>query len=356
MKDYYYKFGLTFILQNLMKTVKITEPGKVAVSNENRPAISNDEVLIKIKYIGLCGSDLSSFLGKNPMVNYPVVPGHEIAGEVVEKGTDVPEGIKIGQKATVNPYTNCGTCPSCKRGRVNACQFNQTMGVQRDGALQELVAVKWGKLLIEDSLCDEELALTEPLSVGFHAIDRGRVEDIDTVAVLGCGMIGAGAIVRANLRGAKVIAVDIDDSKLETARALGAHYVINSKTEKLNEKLLEITNGAGPDVIIEAAGNPITYLAAIDEVAFCGRVVCIGYAKSDISFATKKFVQKEMDIMGSRNALQYDIQAVLNYLKRKTCPIDSLVSMIIQPEETGTALQKWADNPGRIMKIIVRMQ
>ena len=145
------------------------------------------------------------------------------------------------------------------------------------------------------------------------------------------------------------------EEKLEVAKKIGADFVINSKKENLNERLLEITDGAGPGVIIEAAGNPVTYLAAINDVSFRGRVVCIGYAKTDIAFATKLFVQKEMDILGSRNALQSDIQAVLNYLKRKTCPVDSLVSIVIEPEETGTALQKWADDPGKIMKILVKV-
>jgi threonine dehydrogenase-like Zn-dependent dehydrogenase len=289
------------------------------------------------------------------MVSYPVIPGHELAGQIVEMGYEVPSTFFIGQKVTANPYTNCGDCPSCKTGRINACQFNQTLGVQRDGALAEFVAIKWEKLLVEDTLTFIELALTEPLSVGFHAVDRGRISEIDTVAILGCGMIGAGAIIRSNLRGAKVIAVDIDDEKLATAKLLGAHFTVNSKTENLNKKLLEITGGKGPEVIIEAAGNPATYLSAIDEVAFCGRVVCIGYAKTDIAFATKKFVQKEMDILGSRNALQADIQAVINYLKRKTCPTDSLVSMEVSAEQTGMALQKWSEDPGKIMKILVRM-
>ncbi|MCK5820599.1 MAG: zinc-binding alcohol dehydrogenase family protein [Bacteroidales bacterium] len=338
-----------------MKSVKIISKNLVKVLEVDKPAPAADEVLLKVKYIGLCGSDLSSFLGKNPMVNYPVVPGHEIAAEIVELGSAVPAHLALNQTVTVNPYTNCGDCSSCRNGRVNACQFNQTLGVQRDGALSEYVVVKWDKILIDDCLSPTELALTEPLSVGFHAIARGRVIDTDTVVVLGCGMIGAGAIIGAAVRGARVIAVDIDDEKLTTAKRLGAKYTINSKSNSLGKQLSELTNGEGPDVVIEAAGNPATYLAAVNEVAFTGRVVCIGYANTDIAFATKIFVQKELDILGSRNALHNDIQSVINYLKEKTCPVDSLISMEIKPEETASALQNWADNPGKIMKILVKM-
>lgn len=339
-----------------MKSVKIIRKGMVEVVEEALPVPGVGEILLRVHFIGLCGSDLSSFLGKNPMVNYPVVPGHEIAAEIVELGSEVPDYLIPGQMVTVNPYTNCGNCPSCRNGRINACQFNQTLGVQRDGALSEYVAIKWDKILFENSLSPTELALTEPLSVGFHAVARGRVTDTDTVVVLGCGMIGAGAIIGAAVRGARVIAVDIDDHKLTTAKKLGADYTINSKTESLNKALLEITNGDGPDVVIEAAGNPITYLAAVNEVAFSGRVVCIGYANTDIAFATKIFVQKELDILGSRNALQSDIQAVIDYLKKKTCPIDQLITRIIMPKETGTALQEWAEDPGKVMKILVRFE
>ncbi|MEA1877070.1 MAG: zinc-binding alcohol dehydrogenase family protein [Bacteroidota bacterium] len=339
-----------------MKSVKIISKGLVKVIEVTKPVPGVGEALLKVHLIGLCGSDLSSFLGKNPMVNYPVIPGHEIAAEIVELGSEVPDHFVPGQMLTVNPYTNCGACPPCRNGRVNACQFNQTLGVQRDGALSEYFVVKWEKILIDNSLTATELALTEPLSVGFHAVSRGRITDTDTVVVLGCGMIGAGAIIGAVVRGARVIAVDIDDRKLETAKVLGADYTINSKTEGLNKRLLEITNGYGPDVVIEAAGNPVTYLAAIDEVAFTGRVVCIGYANSDIAFATKIFVQKELDILGSRNALQSDIQSVIDYLKEKTCPIDQLITRIIRPEETGKALQEWAENPGKVMKILVRFE
>ena len=136
----------------------------------------------------------------------------------------------------------------------------------------------------------------EPMSVGFHAVSRAEVTDLDVVMVIGCGMIGVGAVVRAALRGARVIAVDMDDEKLALAKRLGAHETINSKTENVSDKLKAFTNGYGPDVVIEAVGAPVTYQMAINEVAFTGRVVCIGYAKTEIAFETKYFVQKEMDI------------------------------------------------------------
>ncbi len=335
-----------------MKAIQINTPESIQVTDRPMPVVGKNEVLLKIKYVGFCGSDLSTFLGKNPMVQYPRVPGHEISAIIESTGEEVPQNFKKGQAVTVVPYTNCGQCSSCKKGRFNACQFNQTLGVQRDGAMQEYIAVPWQKIISDEELSAKELAMVEPLTVGFHAIDRGRVTDIDTVLVFGCGMIGAGAVIRAALRGAKVIAVDIDDKKLELARQIGATFTINSKTANLHESLKEITDGHGPDVVIEAAGNPVTYQAAIEEVAFAGRVVCIGYAKSDVSFATKLWVQKEMDVMGARNATPADFEAVIGYLKKGKFPLDEMITAVVAPEKAAEAVKEWAKNPGQVMKIL----
>jgi threonine dehydrogenase-like Zn-dependent dehydrogenase len=288
------------------------------------------------------------------MAEYPRVPGHEISAVIASKGEEVPAKFGIGQAVTVVPYTSCGQCSSCRKGRFNACRYNQTLGVQREGAMQEFIKVPWQKLITDDKLSAKELAMVEPLTVGFHAIDRGRVTDIDIVLVFGCGMIGSGAIIRASLRGAKVIAVDIDDEKLALASKIGADFCINSKTTDLHEALLEITGGHGPDVIIEAAGNPLTYRAAMDEAAFAARVVCIGYAAAEISFATKLWVQKEIDIMGARNATPADFEAVVNYLKNGRFPLDEMITHIVQPEEAAAAFAGWAANPGKVMKILLK--
>ena len=336
-----------------MQTLLIDKPGSVSIVETDSPELKFGEILIKLKYVGFCGSDLSTYLGKNPMVQYPRVPGHEISAIIKQIGEGVPEGFVIGEAVTVVPYTHCGQCPSCKRGRTHACQFNQTLGVQRDGAMQEYISVPWQKILKAKKLNELELVMVEPLTVGFHAVERGDVSDSDTVMVMGCGMIGSGAIIRAALRGATVIAVDIDENKLELAKELGAHYTINSLKYNLHDELDKLTNGEGPDLVIEAAGNPSTYRAAVDEVAFTGRVVCIGYAAKEVSFATKLFVQKEIDIRGSRNATAEDFRAVISYLERGTFPLEKMVTMKVKPEDAAEALETWVNDPGKVMKILL---
>ena len=336
-----------------MKAIQITEPGKVELIEVSKPEPGRGELLLKIDLIGFCGSDLSTYLGRNPLVSYPRIPGHEVAATIVGKGREVPAGFEIGDMVTVMPYTSCGKCASCRRGRFNACEHNQTMGVQRDGAMREYITVPYGKVLKTPLLSSVEAALIEPLTVGFHAVDRAEVTPEDTVLVLGCGMIGAGAIAASSLRNATVIAVDIEDEKLQTAMGIGAAHLINSAKEDLHEALQRILDGNAPDVVVEAAGNPVTYKAAIDEVAFAGRMVCIGYSKSDVTLATKLWVQKELDIRGSRNAMPEDFDDVKGILEAGAFPVQEVITKVVTPEQAADAFQEWADAPGKVFKIFV---
>lgn len=337
-----------------MKAIQIPAPADLRVVDIEKPEVKSGEILLKINYVGFCGSDLNTFLGRNPMVKLPVIPGHEVGATIEAVGTDVPAGFMADMPVTVNPYTNCGTCAACRNGRVNACEHNKTFGVQRNGAMSEYLSLPWQKVIPADGISPRDCALIEPMSVGFHAVSRGQITDIDTVLVIGCGMIGIGAIVRAALRGATVIAVDLDDEKLALAKRIGANYTINSKTENLHERLQIITNGLGPDVVIEAVGSPATYIMAVNEVAFTGRVVCIGYAKSEVTFQTKYFVQKELDIRGSRNALPEDFRAVVRYLQQGDCPLEEFISNIVHPEEALNAMQQWSAAPGKVFRILVK--
>ncbi len=337
-----------------MKAVNIVAPSEVQVVEMEMPELHAGEVLVKIECVGFCGSDLNTFLGKNPMVKLPVIPGHEVGAVIEAVGDGVPATLKPGMNVTVNPYTSCGHCSSCRNGRVNACRDNETLGVQRNGAMREYIVLPWQKVIPAEGMTAEQCALIEPMSVGFHAVSRGMVTDNDIVMVIGCGMIGVGAIVRSALRGATVIAVDLDDEKLALAKGIGAHHTINSKTENVHERLAELTQGQGPDVVIEAVGSPVTYVMAVEEVAFTGRVVCIGYAKTDISFQTKLFVQKELDIRGSRNAMPEDFRAVIRYMQKGTCPVDRLITSIVAPEEAKNALQAWSEAPAKVFRILVK--
>lgn len=336
-----------------MRALYIDAPGETRLGTSGQPAPARGEVLLRVRLAGFCGSDLSTFRGKNPLVSYPRIPGHEIAATIESAGGGVPEELTPGLAVAVCPYTACGTCASCRRGRANACQFNQTLGVQRDGAMTEFIAVPWEKVHVSEGLSLRELCLVEPLSVGFHAAARGRIASGDKVAVLGCGAIGLGAVAGSAFRGGETIAVDVEGAKLDLARKAGARHSINSQTEDLHERLLELTGGHGPDVVVEAIGLPETFRAAVEEAAFTGRVVYIGYAKQAVSYQTKLFVQKELDILGSRNAEPDDFQAVATMLRQRSFPVEEMITAVSPLEEAGEALRAWSGDPAAFTKILV---
>ncbi len=337
-----------------MKAVQIVNTHEMRVVDIDKPVLKAGEVMVKIEYVGFCGSDLNTYLGRNPLVKLPIIPGHEVGAVIEEIGEGVPEGFTKGMNVTLNPYTNCGKCASCRNGRVNACEHNETLGVQRNGVMCEYAVLPWQKIIPAEGISSRTCALIEPMSVGFHAVSRAQVTDNEFVMVVGCGMVGLGAVIRACKRGASVIAVDIDDEKLALAKRIGAAYTVNSMTENVHERIQSITGGFGVDVVIEAVGSPATYVMAIEEVSFTGRVTYIGYSKTEVSFQTKLFVQKELDIRGSRNALPSDFRAVINYLKAGNCPVDELISNETGPDGAFDAMKEWASNPSKVFRILVK--
>ncbi|GAA3765591.1 zinc-binding alcohol dehydrogenase family protein [Terriglobus aquaticus] len=334
-----------------MKAVALLAPGQATVTEVPEPERREGDLLLRVEMVGLCGTDLNSFRGRNPMVSFPRVIGHEIAATVLEGNAEVPSGTRV----TVLPYTACGTCAACRAGRFNACQVNQTLGVQRDGGMTELLSVPADKVYPSD-LSLQELCLVEPLTVGMHAVSRARVQAGEAVAVYGCGGVGLGAIAGAAFCGATIIAIDVDDEKLAIAAAAGAKHCIHSRRESVHDRLQEITGGEGPAVVIEAIGLPETFRAAVEEVSFAGRVAYIGYAKEPVSYETKLFVQKELDILGSRNALPADFREVIALLRRGVFPTERAISAVVSIDEAPAMLARWSDDPASFTKIVVRIR
>ena len=338
-----------------MQALQITAPGRTALIELELPPLKAGEVLLKIRRAGFCGSDLSTFRGANPLVSYPRVPGHELAGIVVAVGADVPSSLPVDTQVLVLPYTSCGHCPACRQGRPNTCRSNQTLGVQRDGGIAEYLALPWEKVMAAPGLSFAELAMVEPLTVGFHAVSRGRVSASDTVLVLGCGAIGLGAIAGAAARRARVIAVDLDVKKLALARRLGAVETIENSDGKLTARVLELTGGDGPEVVIEAIGIPATFQAAVELVGVAGRVVYIGYAKAPVQYESRLFVQKELDVLGSRNAMPADFAEVVRIMQSGAIPTAEIVTQVVPLAQAGAALDAWSARPSDITKIQIEL-
>lgn len=338
-----------------MKAYTLKSVGIIEEIEREEPAISPADVLIDVHYVGLCGSDLNSYRGQMPLVTYPRIPGHEISGVIQSKGINVPGHINIGDNVTVSPYTHCGLCPACRQGRTNACEFNQTLGVQRDGGLQKKLAIPYEKVFKSTILSLQELALVEPLSVGYHATNMGKVTENDSVLIIGCGTIGIGALCAAVWKGAQVIALDIDDKKLDTAKKYGATHGINSTKVNAKETINTLTNNEGVGVVIEAVGHAETIGMAIDLVAFAGRVVYIGYAKTDVEIDTRQIVRKELNISGSRNALDV-FPAVISMLEKRDKPYPEMITRVFPFNETEAAFIFWNNHPEKVSKILIDVQ
>ena len=338
-----------------MKAFVIDAPGKTSFASVPEPAVGEGDVLLRVRTVGYCGTDLSTFRGVNPLVTYPRVPGHELGCTIEAIAPGVPAEFRVGQDVLVHPYKACGRCSACRQRRFNCCRDNETLGVQREGGMAELLAVPWETLYTSNKLSLREMALVEPLTIGYHAVARGRVKPGDTVAVFGCGAIGIGVLAAAASQGATTIAIDVDDRKLQLARKVGAPHTVNSASSDLHAELGQLTNGEGPAVLIEAVGMPQTFRAAVDEACFGGRVVYIGYAKKPVEYDTRYIVQRELDIMGSRNALADDFRAVIAYLERGTFPVDDVVTHVVPLSEAGEALAAWSANPAEFTKIHVEI-
>lgn len=334
-----------------MKALVMKGPRDAQIINVPEPVPASGDALLRVCMVGMCGSDLNTYRGNNPMVSYPRVLGHEVAAIIEDPGAS---GLPRGTHVTFSPYTSCGLCASCRQGRSNACANNQTMGVQRDGAMTELVTVAHDRLY-QANLGIRELCLVEPLTVGAHAVARGRVGADDVVAVFGCGGVGLGAIAASAFRGATVIAIDMDERKLEIARKAGATHLLHS-SDRLHDRLMEWTNGHGPGVVIEAIGLPNTFRAAVEEVAYAGRVVYIGYAKEPVSYETKLFVQKELDVLGSRNALPQDFREVIQLLEAGRFPVEDAISIVAPLEDAPDLLKRWSETPSAFTKIMLEIR
>jgi threonine dehydrogenase-like Zn-dependent dehydrogenase len=337
-----------------MKAFAITSKRSVHAIEIEEPVLDSNEILLEVHYIGLCGSDLNAYRGLMPLVTLPRIPGHEISGIIIDKGTHVPSSFKTGDKATVSPYTNCGVCPACRAGRVNTCEFNQTLGVQRDGALTRKIRIPYDKVFTSGILSLEELALVEPMSVGYHSANRGEVRETDTVLIIGCGVIGIGALCATVRKGATVIALDIDDKKLEIAKHFGAAHAINSKNENALSRIKELTRNEGVSVAIEAVGNPAAFILALEAVSYAGRVITIGYSKEEVHFNSQLIVRKELNLYGSRNALRV-FPSVIQMFERKEKPYLNLITKVFSFDMTPEAFKFWDENPGVVSRILIHV-
>ncbi len=337
-----------------MKTVMIDEPFKIHVGETDMPKPGEGEALLKVMYGGICGADVASYIGNQPFTTYPRIPGHEFSAQIVS----VPEndrGLKAGDIVTANPYFNCGECYSCRRGFVNCCTDNQTMGVQRDGAFREYIVMPLERIYNGKGLSAKELALVEPFTISYHALHRAEVKPGDNVLIVGAGPIGLFALIAAKAQGAKVYSADILPGRLEKALHFGADGVINSKEKDIREEAMRITGGNGFDVCVEACGQSVTFLSCIDCAAFAANIILIGNGKKETTFLHSVLLKKELNVFGSRNSYPRDFRAVIDLIASGEVNVLDMVSDIYPIERADEAFKALADNDGSLAKVLINI-
>lgn len=337
-----------------MKTVLINKPFEIAVTDTPKPEAKEGEALLKILYGGICGADVASYTGNQPFTTYPRIPGHEFSAEIVS----IPEndrGLKPGDVVTANPYFNCGECYSCRRGYVNCCTDNRTMGVQRDGSFCEYVSMPVERIYGGKGLSAKELALVEPFTISYHAVNRAPVKAGDRVLVVGAGPIGLFALIAAREKGAEVYVADILDGRLEKALGFGAKGVINSAKCDIVAEAMKITGGDGFDVCIEACGQSVTFLNCIDCAAFAGRIILIGNGKKETTFLHSILLKKELNVYGSRNSYPSDFKDVIDLIASGRVDVLKMVSDVYPMDRADEAFKALANNKGDLCKVLVKI-
>ena len=337
-----------------MKAIVIPNPNEIEIREVPMPEVKEGEALLKIKYVGICGADVASFTGNQPFTTYPRIPGHEFSAEIVE----IPEndrGLRKGDIVTCNPYFNCGGCYSCERGYVNCCTDNQTMGVQRDGAFCEYVAMPVERIYDGKGLSAEELALIEPFSISQHAISRAEIKKNDSVLIIGAGPIGLFALLAAKQKCKKIVVADILDNRLNLAKEYGADAVVNTKNQSLEEFTKEFTNGNGFDVCIEACGAPETFLGCIENAAFAANIILIGNGKRETVFNHSILLKKELNVHGSRNALKEDFLNNIDTVASEKADVMKMVSGIYDMDNALDAFKALANNDGTLAKLLIKI-
>lgn len=337
-----------------MKYIVIPEPGKVEIKEMKKPTLKKGEAILKILYGGICGSDMGTYKGTFLYADYPRIPGHEFSAEVVEVNEN-DQGIKKGMIVTANPYFNCGKCYSCRRGFVNCCASNQTLGAQRDGIFSQYFSMPIERIYDGKGLDALTLAMIEPFCISYHSIQRTHVKAGDKVLVVGAGPIGLFAVMAAKLKGAEVYVSDMMQNRLDKALEIGASGVIKTDKEEFNARVKEITNGDGFDVCIECVGLPQTFQNCIDASAFRGRIGLVGVGKQTLDFAFTQIQTKELDISGSRNALKKDFIELIELVKSGKCDVKSIITDVYELENAPKAFEEMAINPQNHLKSVIKI-
>lgn len=336
-----------------MNVLVCTTPGKFEYQTQAVPEVQPGYSLLKIKRIGICGTDLHAYQGTQPFFHYPRILGHELAAEIVT--TDDPDFL-TGEAVTIMPYFSCGICIACRMDKPNCCTHIQVCGVHIDGGMVEYLRVPSSTLIKGEGLSVDELALIEPLAIGAHGISRAHIIEGEFVLVVGAGPIGLGAMEFARIAGAQVIAMDVNDERLAfCADKLKINATVNPAKEDALQKLNAITNGDMPTVVIDATGSQKAINNAFQYLSHGGRYVLIGLQKGDISFSHPEFHKREATLMSSRNATKADFEQVVRCMKKGWVSPATYITHRLRFADVKNQFEHLLDPASGVIKAIVEM-
>ena len=336
-----------------MQTIVLEEPGRFVLADTAEPeAPGPGEALVRVRRVGICGTDLHAYRGKQPFFTYPRILGHELGVEIVALGS-ASDTLRVGDRCAVEPYLNCGECIACRRGKPNCCARLKVLGVHIDGGMRSFVRVPMNKLHKSETLSLEQLALVETLGIGAHAVDRAGIEPGEFALVIGTGPIGLSVIQFAQAAGARVIALDTNTHRLTFARErMGVEHIVAAHEDPL-ATIDTITGGDLPTVVFDATGNADSMHGAFQYVASGGRLVFVGLFLGDVRFYDPDFHRKEITLLATRNSTGRDFQRILGLLESGKVDTEPWITHRADAAEMTAHFPRWLEPETRVLKAVV---
>jgi 2-desacetyl-2-hydroxyethyl bacteriochlorophyllide A dehydrogenase len=337
----------------MMKSIVCKNPGEMIFTNQPKPVPQAGEVLLKIRCIGVCGTDIHAFGGNQPFFTYPRVLGHELAGDIVELGAGVD--LPLGEAAFVIPYLECGTCVACRNNKPNCCTNIEVIGVHRDGGMCEYLCVPADHVVITQGVGYDQLAIVECLAIGAHAVKRAEISAKDTVMVLGAGPIGLGAAQFAQVAGAKTFIADVNEERLAFSQKEFTFDACLDVKQDIKQQLSDLTHGEFPTVIIDATGNPRAMESTFTCLAHGGTIVFVSVVKAEISFHDPEFHKRETTLMGSRNATKADFEHVVECMRTGKVKSGNMITHKTTFNDFPTVFPEWVKPNSGVVKAIIEL-
>lgn len=336
-----------------MKCIVCQKPNEFKMTEAEPPVMEQGEALVRIRRIGICGTDLHAYKGNQPYFTYPRVLGHELSGTVLESSSGE---FQAGNQVSIIPYLECGSCIACRNGKTNCCTNMRVLGVHTDGGMREIISVPVDHLIKTDGLSLDQAALLEPLSIGAHAVRRSGLQKGELALVIGAGPIGLGVMVLAKQRGANVIAMDMNENRLQFCKEWAqADYTVNVRNNPM-EALAEISSGELPTVVFDATGNAKSMMDSFNYVSHGGRLVFVGLVKADIAFNDPDFHKKELTLMSSRNATREDFDIVIQAVRNSgEIDIDRYITHRASFGQMIEEFESWLNPANGVIKAIVEV-